>query len=81
MLTVNDVGGVNGEAPVREFGGVWSTPSLTLLPSPLKPGVVAPVRVSFKDQIDLFKNYSYLKGPCTSPPKKLSRTTTQNNLL
>ena len=35
----------DGEVPaVLELCGMWSTPSLTLLPSPLWPGVVAPDR-------------------------------------
>ena len=56
------------EAPVVEF--VESTPSLTLLSGPLWPGVVVPVRVPSKGQIELFnlllkitidtkKNYLY----------------------
>ena len=35
--------------------GVWSTPSLSLLPHPLWPGVVVPVRVQSMDQIDILK--------------------------
>ena len=33
-----------GEVSVLEAWGMGSTPSLTLLPGPLWPGVVAPVR-------------------------------------
>ena len=38
----------DGEALMMlELWGMWSTPSLTMLPSPLWPGVVAPDRVLF----------------------------------
>ena len=34
-----------GEVPVMlELWGMWSTPSLALLPGPLRPGMVAPYR-------------------------------------
>ena len=36
-----------------EFGGMWSTPSLPLLPGPLWPRVVAPDRVLSRGQIEL----------------------------
>ena len=41
-----------GEAPVLEIWGMWSTPSLPLLPGPLWPGVVAPNRVLSIGQIE-----------------------------
>ena len=37
-----------------EFGGMWSSPSLSLLPGPLWLGEVAPDRVLSMDQIELF---------------------------
>ena len=47
---------------------MWSTPSLTLLPNPLRLGVVIPVRVPCVDKIELFynlqKSISYLKPYC-----------------
>ena len=43
----------DGVAPVMlELWGMWSTPSL--LPGPLWPGVVAPERVLFMDQIEFW---------------------------
>ena len=36
-----------------QFWRVWSTPSLLLVPGPLLPGVVTPVRVLSMAQIDL----------------------------
>ena len=44
----------DGEAPVLEIWVVWSTPSLPLLPGPLRFGVLVPI-----GQFDLFKNCSY----------------------
>ena len=49
-----------------EIKGVCSTPSLQLLPSPLRPGVVIFFTVLSMDQIGLLKNYSYSIGPCTN---------------
>ena len=43
----------DGEIPVLELGGMWMNPSLTLLPGPLWPKVVAPVRISSKGQSKL----------------------------
>ena len=40
------------------------TPSLTLLPVLLWPGVVTPVSVPPMSQVDLFKNYEYLIWLC-----------------
>ena len=37
-----------------ELWGMWSTPSLPSLSGPLRPGVIAPERVLFMDQIELF---------------------------
>ena len=44
--------------------GVLNSLSLTLLPDPLWPKVVVPVRVSFMGQIDLLKRYSDLIELC-----------------
>ena len=44
----------DGEGPVLEFGGMWSTPSLPLLPDSLWLGVGAPDRVLFMGHIELF---------------------------
>ena len=52
-------------------------PSLPLLPDPLRLKVVAPVRVPFIGQIDLFKNYSYLiesSGPFLTNSLKNNNT-------
>ena len=46
-----------GEASILKIGGVWSKPSLPLLPGPLWPRAVVPVRVSSIGQIYLFENY------------------------
>ena len=44
----------DGEVPIMlELWGMWSTPSLTLLPGSLWPGIVAPDRVLSKGQIEL----------------------------
>ena len=44
----------DGEAPViLVFWGMWITPSMTLLPDPLGPGVVAPDRVLSMGRIEL----------------------------
>ena len=37
-----------------EFWGMWSTPSLSLLPGSLWPGVEAPYRILSMGQIELF---------------------------
>ena len=49
------------EAPVMEPWGMWSTPSLPLLPCPHRSGVVVPVRVSSMGQIERFDYSLYLK--------------------
>ena len=49
---------------------MWSTSSLPLLPGPLRPGVVVPVRVPSMGQIDLFKSYLYLIRPYTKKSLK-----------
>ena len=41
-----------------------SIPSILLLPGPLLPGIVVPVRVPSVGQKYLFKKYSYMIGPC-----------------
>ena len=43
-----------GEAPALEIWRMWSTPSLSLLPGSLWPGVVASGRVLSMHQIELF---------------------------
>ena len=37
----------DGEAPVLQLQGMWSSPSMSLLPDPLWPRVVANVRVKY----------------------------------
>ena len=49
------------EAPVLEPCGMWSTPSLPLLPGSLGSREVIPVRVMFTSQIELFNHFPYLK--------------------
>ena len=39
-----------------QFWRVWCTSSLLLLPDPLRPRIVVPVRVQSTDEIGLFKN-------------------------
>ena len=51
----------DGEASVLELWGMWSSPSLPLLPGPLWPRVVVPVRVLSMVQIELFNHLVYLK--------------------
>ena len=41
-----------GEVPLLILEGVWSTPSLPLLPDLLWPGVVVLIRVLSSDQFD-----------------------------
>ena len=53
-LTASD-----GEAKVLELRGVWSTPSLPLLPGTLCPKMVAYVKVPSIGQIHMFKSYLY----------------------
>ena len=43
-----------------QFLGVQSTPSLLLLPDPLRTGLMVPVRVLSMSKIDLFEDYAYL---------------------
>ena len=61
----------DGEALVMlELKGMWSTPSLSLIPGSLWPGVVAPDRVLSMGQIELFdihteyKQVTYAKLNC-----------------
>ena len=44
----------DGEVPAQEFWGMWSTPSLALLPETLCIGVVATDKFLLLDQMDLF---------------------------
>ena len=54
---------LDGEAPALGFGRIWSTLSLLLLQGPLNPGVVAPDRVIFMGQIELWHlNYLQISG-------------------
>ena len=46
----------DSEASVLDLWGMWSVPSLPLLSGLLCPGVVVPVRVSYRGQIELFNN-------------------------
>ena len=53
----------DGKAPVWSFGecGVSLTPSLPLLPGPLRPEVVVPVSVLSMHQLELFNNLTMSK--------------------
>ena len=46
----------NGQVSLLKLWGMWYTPSLPLLPGPLRSGVVAPVRITSMRHIELF-NY------------------------
>ena len=46
----------DGQDPILKLWGMWSTPSLLLLPGPLRFRVVVPVRVPSMDQIELFNH-------------------------
>ena len=50
-----DIKQSDGEAPVMEFWGMWSTSSLPLIPGQLWPGVVAPDKILSMGQIELFE--------------------------
>ena len=52
----------DSEALVLELWGIKVTPSAPLLPGPLWPDVVVPVRISYMDQIELFNHLQYLKS-------------------
>ena len=55
MSVLIDIKQSNSEARVMlELWGMWSIPSLPLLPGPLWLGVVTPDRVLSVDQIELF---------------------------
>ena len=41
---------------------MWNTPSLLLLPGPLRPGVIVPVRVSSMCQIEPFNRFIYSRS-------------------
>ena len=45
-----------------ELWGMWSTPSLSLLPGPLWPGLIAPDKVLSMGQIELNCTYTKLNG-------------------
>ena len=49
-----DIKQYGGEAPDLMLGGMWSSPSLSLFPVFLRPGVVAPDRVLSIGQIEMF---------------------------
>ena len=51
----------NGEIPVLELSGMWSTPLLPLLSCPLWPEVIVPVRVLFMAQGEIFNHLLFLK--------------------
>ena len=51
----------DGEVSVLK---IWSIASLPLLPGPLWPRVVVPLRIPSMSQIDQFKDYLYSKGLC-----------------
>ena len=51
----------DGEAPVQDLWEMWSTSSLSLLPGPLWPGMVVPIRISFLGQTRILDNFLYLK--------------------
>ena len=51
----------DGEVPVPELWGIWSTPSLPLLPGPLWPGVVTPNRILSLGQIELLDHLNCIK--------------------
>ena len=49
-----------------ELWEMWSTPSLSLLPGPLWPGVIAPDRVLFMCQIEqcTYAKLNHVKENC-----------------
>ena len=49
------------EAPVLEHCGMWNTLALPLLPGPLWPGVVEPVRVPCRSYRELFNHWLYFE--------------------
>ena len=51
----------DGDATIFDLWGMWSAPSLPLLPGPLWPWVVVPVRILSIDQIELFDHFSECK--------------------
>ena len=62
--------GPDGKAPVLEIREVCCTPLMLLLLVTLWPRMVLYVRVPIMNQIDVFKDYSYLIGPCTPSSSK-----------
>ena len=66
ILSLNECPGFDskpsdGEAAVLELWEMWSTPSLPLLPGPLLPRVVVPIRVPAMVQKEMFNHLLYLK--------------------
>ena len=51
----------DGKAPVFEFWGVWSTPSLPLIPRPPWPEMAVPFRSPSMGQIELFNHLTVHK--------------------
>ena len=52
---------LNGGASILELWGMWNNPSLTLLPGPLWPIVLIPIKVPSMDQTELFNHLLNLK--------------------
>ena len=52
----------NSDGEAFSPGALGITSSLPLIPDPLWPWLVVPVKVPSMDQIDLFKNYTFLIG-------------------
>ena len=71
----NDTKPSNVEAPALEIKGMWITPSLSLLPAPLWPGVVVHERFLSMGLIKLFdiqtgcKQRTYAKLNCLEQNK------------
>ena len=65
----------DGEA-LQEIWGMWSTPSLPLLPGSLWPGMVVPVRIPFIDQIELCNHLLYHLTVCKQMSSGLFKNVT-----
>ena len=61
MSRIHDTKLSDDEAPFLEFGGMWSSPSPSLLPGPLWLGMVVPVGVPSMGQIELFDIHETIK--------------------
>ena len=72
---VNVIASLEFELVLR---GVLITLSLALLSSLFSSRVVIPVQITSISQIDLFKNYLHLIGPCAET--KLSSETTKQKM-